>query len=187
MHSFIWRRGAGSEQPGRDVAQSPSETAVDGNIARDHVDKGKYIDRVTAAHPDTMAKIHQCGTNTYAAGNPVELCDIYDVAKDFVHLKIWRGSQGFSALAMQAANAAELLVSDRPFLTESRNLLEGMGNQYAGVLPDNFNPREYRVVVGLIRREAGDIPFFSLLTLMRAAERLVGKALRVAFVVIPVR
>jgi hypothetical protein len=62
-----------------------------------------------------------------------------------------------------------------------------MGGQYAGVLPDEFNPREYRVVVGLIRKEAGDIPFFSRLTLMRAAERVAGKALRVAFVVIPVQ
>ena len=62
-----------------------------------------------------------------------------------------------------------------------------MGNQYANVLPDQFNPREYRIVVGLIRREAGDIPFFSRLTLMRAAERIEGKALRAAFVSIAVQ
>ena len=89
--------------------------------------------------------------------------------------------------SLDAGNAAELLVSDKTFLSDARDLLEGMGGQYAGVLPDEFNPREYRVVVGLIRKEAGDIPFFSRLTLMRAAERVAGKALRVAFVVIPVQ
>ena len=62
-----------------------------------------------------------------------------------------------------------------------------MGNQFLGALSDGFNPRDYRLVVGLIRREAGDILFFSRLTLMRAAERSEGKALRVAFVTVPVR
>jgi len=88
---------------------------------------------------------------------------------------------------MQASNAAELLLGNKQFLADSRALLQGMGNQYADVLPDGFNPREYRIIVGLIRKEAGDIPFFSRLTLMRAAERIEGKALRTAFVVIPVQ
>jgi uncharacterized protein (TIGR04141 family) len=125
--------------------------------------------------------------NIYVDGAEVELCDIYDVRKDLIHLKIWRGSQGFSALAMQASNAAELLLGDKQFLVESRALLKGMGTQYSDVLPDGFNPRDYRVVVGLIRKEAGEIPFFSGLTLMRAAERIEGRALRAAFVVIPVQ
>jgi uncharacterized protein (TIGR04141 family) len=159
----------------------------DYNQERTHVEEGKYINRLTANNPDTMAKVHQCGTQIYVGGNEVELCDIYDLSKDFLHLKSWRGSQGFSALSMQASNAAELLVSDRGFLSDSRALLTGMGNQYANVLPDQFNPREYRIVVGLIRREAGDIPFFSRLTLMRAAERIEGKALRAAFVSIAVQ
>jgi uncharacterized protein (TIGR04141 family) len=88
---------------------------------------------------------------------------------------------------MQAANAAELLVSDKTFLRDARRLLEGRGNQFRGILQDDFNPRDYRIVIGLIRKEAGEIPFFSRLTLMRAAERVTGKALRVAFVVIPVQ
>jgi uncharacterized protein (TIGR04141 family) len=73
-----------------------------------------------------MAKIHQCGQNIYVDGAEVELCDIYDVRKDLIHLKIWRGSQGFSALAMQASNAAELLLGDKQFLVESRALLKGI-------------------------------------------------------------
>src|SRR5437588_7773452 len=87
-------------------ALPPATLADDWNDDHNHVEEGKYIDRLAASQPHTMAKVHQCGTRIYVAGNEVELCDIYTVNKDFIHLKIWRGSQGFSALAMQAGNAA---------------------------------------------------------------------------------
>lgn len=159
----------------------------DSNKDGTHVDETKYIKRLTDSNPNAMAKIHGSKHKVYVGDVEVELCDIYNVCKDFIHLKIWRGSQGFSALAMQAANSAELLLSDKQFLSDCRALVEGMGNQYSGVLPDAFNPRDYRIVFGLIRKEGGDIPFFSRLTLMRAAERIVGKALRASFAIIPVQ
>jgi uncharacterized protein (TIGR04141 family) len=165
----------------------PATLADDGNPTRTNIIEGLYIDRVAANKPLEMARVHQCGVDIRVGGDIVELCDIYDVSKDLIHLKIWRSSQGFSALAMQAATAAELLVSDKTFLRDARRLLEGRGNQFRGILQDDFNPRDYRIVIGLIRKEAGEIPFFSRLTLMRAAERVTGKALRVVFVVIPVQ
>lgn len=165
-------------------ALPPATLADDGNPTRTNIIEGQYIHRVAANKPLEMARVHQCGVDIRVGGDIVELCDIYDVSKDLIHLKIWRSSQGFSALAMQAANAAELLVSDKTFLRDARRLLEGRGNQFRGILQDDFKPRDYRIVIGLIRKEAGEIPFFSRLTLMRAAERVTGKALRVAFVVI---
>jgi uncharacterized protein (TIGR04141 family) len=151
-----------------------------------NLDEGAYILRVTQANAN-YAKIHGHQPKIYVDGDEVELCDIYDVAKDFIHLKIWRSSQGFSALAMQGANSAELLLGNRKFEADSRLCLTGKGNQFAGALPAGFNPRDYRIVLGLIRREAGEIPFFSRLTLMRAAERIIGRGLRAAFTVIAVQ
>jgi uncharacterized protein (TIGR04141 family) len=143
-------------------------------------------DSVTGANAN-YARIHGHLPKILVDGDEVELCDIYDAARDFIHLKIWRSSQGFSALAMQGSNSAELLMSNRKFEADSRAVLVAKGNQFAGALAAGFNPRDYRIVLGLIRREAGDIPFFSRLTLMRAAERIVGRGLRTAFTVIAVQ
>jgi uncharacterized protein (TIGR04141 family) len=151
-----------------------------------NLEEGLYIHRVTAANPN-YARIHQNGYQIFVGGREVELCDIYDIARDFIHLKIWRSSQGFSALAMQAANAAELLLISQQFVQDGRASIESMGNNFHNCLPDGFNPRQYRIVLGLIREEAGDIPFFSRLTLMRAGQRIERHGLRAAFRVVPVQ
>lgn len=146
------------QHSGLPPADSQHDINSDGNL-----DEGAYIGRLTGNNP-RMAKVHQCGQKVSVEGVEVEFCDIYDLDKDFIHLKIWRASQGFSALAMQASNAAELLLNNRAFLAECRGLLQGLGNQFTDVLPDDFNPREYRIVIGLIRKAAREIPFFSRLT-----------------------
>jgi uncharacterized protein (TIGR04141 family) len=169
-------------------ALPPAVLAQDGNQKGDKIDEAKYIVRI--CNPNTgnadYAKIHKCGKEVKFGGNVVELCDVYDTAKDFIHLKVWSSSQTFSALSMQAANASEFL-TDRQFAIDSRKLILHVKPHFAGCLPDNYDPREYRIVFGLIRRQAGSIPFFSRLTLMRAAQRVKTHWFRAAFVQIPVQ
>ncbi len=162
--------------------------AQDGNAKRNRIIEEKYIDRLCHhqnGNPN-YARIHQCGREVRFGGEAVELCDVYDVNRDFIHLKVWTSSQTFSALAMQASNASEFL-TDRQFVADSRALIQHVKPQFANCLPDNFQPRDYRIVFGLIRRQAGSIPFFSRLTLMRAAQRVKTHFLRAAFVQIPVQ
>jgi len=72
-------------------ALPPATLNDDGNADGSHVEEGNYIERLTDSNLNTMAKVHQCGRQVRVDGNEVELCDIYDVSKDFIHLKIWRG------------------------------------------------------------------------------------------------
>lgn len=159
--------------------------AQDGNAKGDKIDEAKYIVRICNGNAN-YAKIHKCGHDVSFGGNVVELCDVYDVNRNFIHLKVWSSSQTFSALAMQGTNASEFL-TDNQFVRDSRGLIQHVKPQFAGALPDDFQPRDYRVVFGLIRRQAGTIPFFSRLTLMRAAQRVRNHFFQVAFVQIPVQ
>ena len=116
-------------------------------------------------------------------------CDLFNKKREMVHVKRYGGSGVLSHLFAQGATSAELLLFDTDFRTKVRGKLPAA---YKSLVPaGGFQPKGFEVVYGIIGRPGGSkplsqlLPFFSRVTLRRAAQRLKGAGYGVSVAWIP--
>jgi len=106
------------------------------------------------------------------SGSQIEVCDLYDRRKAFVHVKHYGGSSVLSHLFNQGIVSAELFSSQSSFRKEMNKKLP---LDYRLENPDqDVNSSDYRIVYGIISgsKKDLDIPFFSKVSLRNAFMRL---------------
>ena len=107
-----------------------------------------------------------------------ELCDILSPEGVLIHVKKRGASSTLSHLFAQGTVSCELLLSDRGFLEDARSLVEKTNPDFVDLLPEQLGERDRLKVayVVLSRGQRPDrpygLPFFSLVNLRGAAQRL---------------
>jgi uncharacterized protein (TIGR04141 family) len=116
----------------------------------------------------------------------MEVCDLLTHDRRFVHVKLRGSSSTLSHLFTQGMNSAERLLTDETFREKSRAVIEGLDRDYVDVIPQGRpeNPADYEVTFAVItrsdRKTPLTLPFFSVVSLRAAAQRLTGFGFKVS-------
>jgi uncharacterized protein (TIGR04141 family) len=115
----------------------------------------------------------------------VELCDLLTKGGHFVHVKKRGRSSTLSHLFAQGVTSAELLLGDEEFREKATQLVESEDEDFASAIPDGPRARD-RIKVSYVVLSRGQrpdkpygLPFFSLVSLKAATERLRNAGLEV--------
>lgn len=124
-------------------------------------------------------------TVTHGGGHSsIEFCDLFTKQRQMIHVKKYAGSGVLSHLFNQGSNAAEMLARDQDFRGRVRSKLPTPHRALVTLEP--VNPANYEVIYGIIgrprrtKRLSELLPFFSRVTLRRAAHRLQGQGFKVS-------
>lgn len=115
----------------------------------------------------------------------VELCDVLTLDGLFIHVKKRGRSSTLSHLFAQGVTSAELLLSDEEFRKKAVQLVSSHNKKYAKAVPSSLGARQEIEVayVVLSRSKRKDrpygLPFFSLVSLQAAAQRLGNAGIKV--------
>lgn len=118
--------------------------------------------------------------------DPVEICDLLTPDGRLLHLKKRGKSSTLSHLFAQGVTSAELLMQNAEYRAEVREIAEAADANFANVLPDARPGRDefevgYVVITRSRRQDAPlTLPFFSVVSLRAAAQRLQGIGFRVS-------
>ncbi|MGD0273118.1 MAG: DUF6119 family protein [Gaiellaceae bacterium] len=115
----------------------------------------------------------------------MEICDILTRDGGLIHVKHRGSSATLSHLFTQGVNSAERLLQDADFRSEARTVAARASSEFAEVLSLNRpSPEAHEVSFVVITRSNRDtpltLPFFSVVSLQRAASRLRGYGFRVS-------
>jgi uncharacterized protein (TIGR04141 family) len=117
---------------------------------------------------------------------PMEVCDLLSPAGCLIHVKRHLRSATLSHLIAQGVNSAEALLGDREFRKKARAEVTGAFRRF---FPDAPSARDMEVTYAVIARHNPEfprnLPFFSQLSLTRAAERLRRQGVTVSVQEIP--
>ncbi|TKK66353.1 hypothetical protein FC093_17375 [Ilyomonas limi] len=109
---------------------------------------------------------------TYGTTNAIEICDIYNSTKEFIHIKEGSSSNKLSHLFNQGFVSASLLLNDSNFRTDLTSKLKG----YTTLLKTIINPinsTKYTVVYRILRNgSAFSLPFFSKIVLIDTHKKI---------------
>jgi len=134
--------------------------------------EGDYNARVASMAPNEFVLMDKKMVYLKDAASPVEACDLYRHANEFIHVKRYGGSSVLSHLFNQGLVSGELFQMQREYrmllnkkLPTERNLID------VDVRPA---PRAYRVVYAIISESDAPltIPFFSKISLKHCTSRL---------------
>lgn len=106
------------------------------------------------------------------SGSPIEICDLYSMNKEFIHVKHYGGSSVLSHLFNQGIVSAELFSSH---VSYRKDMNKRIPADYQVQKPDQpINPQEYKVIFAIISssKDALEIPFFSKVSLRNSFRRL---------------
>jgi uncharacterized protein (TIGR04141 family) len=115
----------------------------------------------------------------------VEICDVLTKDGCFIHAKKRGGSSTLSHLFAQGVTSTELLLSDETFRKDAAAMVNKVDPAFVKAIPSGPGQREKVRVsyVILSRRKRSDrpygLPFFSMVSLKAAAERLIGAGVEV--------
>jgi uncharacterized protein (TIGR04141 family) len=122
----------------------------------------------------------------------MEVCDILTSDGRFIHVKLRGSSSTLSHLFTQGTNTAErLLASDGDFRQKARTMIADLDPNYADVIPLDRpkNPADYEMTFAVVTRSKRKtpltLPFFSVISLRAAAQRLGAFGLPVSIAAIP--
>lgn len=120
-----------------------------------------------------------------AVPDPVEICDLLTSDGVLLHCKKRGKSSTLSHLFAQGVTSAELLMQDAAFRAEARDIAGRLDASFADVLPrDRPSRDDHEVGYVVITRSRRDspltLPFFSLVSLRAAAQRLDALGFRVS-------
>jgi uncharacterized protein (TIGR04141 family) len=115
----------------------------------------------------------------------MELCDILTPDGGLIHVKHRGSSSTLSHLFSQGVNSAERLLLDQDFRSKARSLAAAADQAYSEVLPiDRPDSAKHTVSFVVITRSDRDtpltLPFFSVVSLATAAQRLEGYLFKVS-------
>lgn len=115
----------------------------------------------------------------------VELCDILTKDGLFIHVKKRGRSSTLSHLFAQGVTSADLLLNDDDFRKDAASKVGEVDNEFISAIPQEPGARE-RIKVAYVVLSRGQredkpygLPFFSLVSLKAAAERLRGAGVEV--------
>jgi uncharacterized protein (TIGR04141 family) len=119
----------------------------------------------------------------------MEVCDILLPSGSLVHVKHRGSSSTLSHLFTQGLNSAERLRMDDHFRSEARKIVATADPSFAAVIGDPVDPTAHTIIFGVITRSTRPtpmtLPFFSVVSLRAAAQRLQGMGFQVARATIP--
>ena len=117
----------------------------------------------------------------------MEPCDFLSDKKEFIHLKDGHSSGPISHLWMQGVVSGDAFAMDKKFRRDLRSKVKKLKPGFEKLLPDGRSEptrSDYTVVFGIMREPLKDgslnIPFFSMVSLKTAAERLQQMGYKVA-------
>ena len=108
----------------------------------------------------------------------MEVCDVLMARGRFIHVKLRGSSSTLSHLFAQGTNSAERLLLDQDFRDKARAKIASLDPAYADVIPEHRpgNPADFEVTFAVVTRSTREtpltLPFFSVISLRAAAQRL---------------
>ena len=161
------------QQVSQDLQAIPGHTARALPDAHAGEIEPTYNARVVAADAANLSLLDAKVVSYGGGRSRIEVCDFLSSASQLYHIKDYHGSATLSHLFSQATVSARLLL-EQDFRDEVR---AKFGAAVQQVIPSaNFSPNTYEVVIGIICKQArnipGDLPFFSKVRLMEAAREL---------------
>jgi uncharacterized protein (TIGR04141 family) len=115
----------------------------------------------------------------------IEVCDVLTKDGLFIHVKKRGRSSTLSHLFAQGVTSAEMLLSDEEFRKDATKRVEKVNADFAAMIPQNPGARDEIKVAFVIlsrgqrRDKPYGLPFFSMVSLKAAAERLQGAGIKV--------
>lgn len=138
--------------------------------------EGKYNQDVCAAHPETYALLDDKNKISHGGGHgQVEVCDLFSVHKQLVHVKVYGKSSVFSHLFSQGFVSGQLLQLDAEF---RRKVKAKLSKPFDTLIDIAARPKEkeYTVVYAVISDAPEELylPFFSRVNLNNTRKVLEG-------------
>lgn len=139
--------------------------------------EGVYNARVAASWPDQFVLLDDTQKIMHGGGHgQVEVCDLFSIDRELIHIKIYGKSSVFSHLFAQGFVSGQLIQTDPEF---RRKVKAKLPPQFEDLMPVDEKPGqdEFKVVYGVISAEAGGdlhLPFFSRVNLNNTARILRG-------------
>lgn len=116
-----------------------------------------YNERLAAFAPGRLMLDRKFAYFEDEAGQ-VEICDVFSVERDFIHIKRDFDAEGLSHLFAQGAVSAELFSFSQAFRDRARSLLASK-SELAGQIPiEKPEPRSFRIAFGIISDEPDRVP-----------------------------
>lgn len=150
--------------------------------------EGDYSTRVCRGNPD-FALMDRKTVKPTNARTPVEVCDIFTRAMQFIHIKPFKASSTLSHLFSQGAVSADLFQVDQGYRAEAKKKVAITNKSLAGLIPTRsgqIDMASFEIVYAIIwKRHAGSgpwqtaLPFFAQLNLMQTAQRMKLKSFNV--------
>ncbi|MGA3117668.1 MAG: TIGR04141 family sporadically distributed protein [Syntrophobacteraceae bacterium] len=151
--------------------------------------EGAYNASVAATEPKHYALLDDTKKVMHGGGHgQVEICDLFSIDRELIHVKLYGKSSVFSHLFSQGFVSAQLIQIDADFRKKVRGQLAA---PFVDLIEINKKPGqdEFTVVYAVISEEKGGtlrLPFFSRVNLNNTAKVLRGFGYRVELLKIPV-
>jgi len=138
--------------------------------------EGKYNQSVCATNSDTYALLDDKNKISHGGGHgQVEVCDLFSIHKQLVHVKIYGKSSVFSHLFSQGFVSGQLMQLDAEF---RRKVKAKLPKPFDALIDISARPKEkeYTVVYAVISEAPGELhlPFFSRVNLNNTRKVLEG-------------
>lgn len=172
------------QQQVNDYADALPRLDLDLPDADDDCSEAQYIAKAVAA-TGALSLDQQLARDSVPT--PVEICDMLTTTGQLIHVKKRGRSSTLSHLFAQGLVSAELLLQSQEFRTEARRKAADLDTAFAEVLPADAPARDAHEVSYVIitrGRHRPDapltLPFFSVVNLRAAAQRLYALGFKVS-------
>lgn len=172
------------QQQVNDYADALPRLDIDLPDADDDCSEADYIAKAVAA-TGALSLDQQLARDSVPT--PVEICDMLTTTGQLIHVKKRGRSSTLSHLFAQGLVSAELLLQSQEFRTEARKKAADLDTAFAEVLPADAPARDAHEVSYVIitrGRHRPDapltLPFFSVVNLRAAAQRLYALGFKVS-------
>jgi uncharacterized protein (TIGR04141 family) len=142
--------------------------------------EGEYNAAVAKDSGGQLALMDKKLVKVAGGGDPIELCDLFSASGQFIHVKKRHASSTLSHLFAQGRIAGQSFLRDGDLREKARTHLKDAGPAYQDLIPlaGPVPASDFEVVFAIITKNAdglpGNLPFFSRLNLVNAAESLVA-------------
>lgn len=157
--------------------------------------EGDYSARVCKGNSD-FALMDRKTVKPTNARTPVEVCDVFTRAMQFIHIKPFKASSTLSHLFSQGAVSADLFQVDQGYRAEAKKKVALANKSLAGLIPTRIGQIDmapFEIVYAIIwKNHAGAgpwqtaLPFFAQLNLMQTAQRMKLKSFNVTLKLIEI-
>ncbi|WP_181157162.1 TIGR04141 family sporadically distributed protein [Paraburkholderia sp. BL21I4N1] len=151
--------------------------------------EGAYNSMVAAAEPSIYALLDDKKKVMHGGGHgQVEICDLFSIDREFIHVKLYSKSSVLSHLFAQGFVSGQLIQIDADFRSKARARLDPPHKELIQI---DKRPAqdEFTIVYAIISEAAGDklhLPFFSRVNLNNTRRLLVGYGYKVELLKISV-